>query len=340
LTREATPAEAGEIVHSLERSLADGALGYGLGIEYTPGASRSEIYDIFKSAAKLDVPVFVHVRRRTPDGAAGAGIAAAQEVIADASATGASLQLVHVHSTGLRDTPVILDMIGNAVRQGADITTEAYPYTAGSTLIGSEFFADGWQERARIGYSDLQWPQTGERLTEESFNRLRKEQPTAAVIIHMIPADVVDAAITNPLVMIASDGMAWHTNGEHPRGAGTYSRVLGRYVRERGLLTLPDAIAKMTIMPAKRLEGIAPAMRRKGRIQAGMDADITIFDPDTVIDRATFANPMQPARGIKYVLVGGTLIVKDEQIVPGALPGQPIKSRYASQDAGDQAAPE
>ena len=253
-------------------------------------------------------------------------IAVAQEVLADAAATGASLQLVHVASTGLRDTPVILEMIKGAQARGVDVTTEAYPYTAGSTAIGSAFFSDGWQERNSATYGDIQWPATGERLTEESFNRFRKEQPDAAVVIHIIPQEVVDQAITDPAVSIASDGMPWVTQGEHPRGAGTFSRVLGKYVRERKLLDLPAALAKMTIMPARRLEAVSPQMARKGRLQEGADADITVFDPARIHDRATFAQPMQASTGIAYVLVGGEVMARDGKVTTGQFPGKAIRS--------------
>ncbi|WP_341534163.1 amidohydrolase family protein [Sphingosinicella soli] len=304
--------------------VAAGALGYGLGIEYTPGAGRSEIYDIFKAAAETRAPVFVHVRSRPLDPAPGVPIAVAQEVIANAAVTGAPLQLVHLHSTGLKDTPVLIDMVKRAQARGLDITSEAYPYTAGSTAIGSEFFRDGWQERSGISYGDLQWPATGERLTQETFERYRREQPGAAVVVHMIPEDVVDQVIAEPAISIASDGMPWRTSGEHPRGAGAFARVLGRYVRERGALDLMTALRKMTIMPAQRLEGISPQMAKKGRVSVGADADLTLFDPAVVIDAATFEKPMQASVGIRYVLVNGKPVVDGGKLGTKLFPGEAI----------------
>ncbi|WP_164523281.1 amidohydrolase family protein [Sphingomonas koreensis] len=251
-------------------------------------------------------------------------IAVAQEVIANAAVTGAPLQIVHLHSTGLRDTPVLIDMVKRARQRGLDITSEAYPYTAGSTSIGSEFFRDGWQERSGISFGDLQWPATGERLTKDSFERYRREQPNAAVVVHMIPEDVVDAIIAEPEISIASDGMPWVTSGEHPRGAGTYGRVLGRYVRERKTLGLMAALRKMALMPAQRLEAVSPQMARKGRVKVGADADITIFDPATVADVATFEKPMQASAGIRHVLVNGQPVVRDGKLVAGMFPGEAI----------------
>lgn len=323
-TASATAAEQKAIVAALDREVAAGALGYGLGIEYTPGAGRSEIYDIFKAAAETRAPVFVHVRSRPLDPAPGVPIAVAQEVIANAAVTGAPLQIVHLHSTGLKDTPILIDMVKHAQARGLDITSEAYPYTAGSTAIGSEFFRDGWQERSGIGYGDLQWPATGERLTQETFERYRREQPAAAVVVHMIPENIVDQIIAEPAISIASDGMPWFTSGEHPRGAGTFARVLGRYVRERGTLDLMAALRKMTIMPAQRLEGISPQMAKKGRVSVGADADLTLFDPAAVADAATFEKPMQASRGIRYVLVNGTPVVDGGKLAPKVFPGEAI----------------
>ncbi len=331
LNMPTTPDQERRIVESLNEEIRAGALGYGLGIEYTPGAGRREIFEIFKSAASLAAPVFVHVRSRPLDPAPGVPIAVVQEVIANAAVTGAPLQIAHIHSTGLRDTPVLVEMVKRARAKGLDITTEAYPYTAGSTMIGSEFFRNGWQERSNISYADLQWPATGERLTKETFDRYRAQQPTSNVIVHMIPPEIVDQVVMDPEISVASDGMAWKTSGEHPRGAGTFSRVLGRYVRERKAPELMSALAKMTIMPAKRMEAISPQLARQGRLQEGADADITVFDPKRIIDRASFEKPMQASVGIQYVLVNGQAVVADGKLVKDVFPGEAIKSRHAAQ---------
>jgi hypothetical protein len=235
-------------------------------------------------------------------------------VLANAAATGAPLHIVHITSTGIRQTPLCLRMIEGARRRGLDVTTEAYPYTAGMTDISSAIFDEGWQGRTGgISYGDLQWAATGERLTAETFARYRKQG--GMVAIHSIPEDMVRTAVASPMVMIASDGIMENGKG-HPRAAGTYARVLGRYVREQHALGLMDALRKMNLMPAQRL-----GIQTKGRLQVGADADITVFDPDKVIDRATFENPAQYSEGVSYVLVNGTFVVKEGRLQEGVAPG-------------------
>lgn len=320
--------ELGTMRDHLANEIKGGAVGLGLGIEYVPAAGRKEIYETFKLAAEFGLPVFVHVRGRAPDPAPGVPIAVVQEVIANASVTGAPLQLVHVTSTALDDAPVVIDMIERAQTQSLDITTEVYPYTAASTNIGSAVFAGDWQSVCGVGYDNLTWAKTGERLTEETFQEYRRSDPLGNVVMHLMDEETVRYALSHPIVSIASDGMPWVTSGEHPRGSGTFARVLGKYVRDEGVLSLEAAIEKMTLMPARRMERIAPAFLNKGRVQAGADADITIFNPDTVIDQATFASPMQPSEGIEYVFVGGVEVVSSGEIVEGVFPGRPVKGRW------------
>ena len=210
--------------------------------------------------------------------------------------------------------------------RGVDVTTEVYPYDAGSTVIGSALFNEGWRDRLGTSYADIEWPPTGERTTAESFARFRKEQPSAFVILHVIPDATVTLAVAHPGVMIASDAVPYTNGAGHPRGTGTFARVLGVYVREKHVLTLMDALGKMTLLPARRLEAISPAMRRKGRVQVGADADLTLFDPDTVIDKATYRHPTETSAGIPYVLVGGVPVIDHGAIVPAAYPGKGVKS--------------
>ena len=317
------PGETAELLGLLERGLGDGALGIGLAIQYSPGAGRKEVLDVLRLAARRGAPVFVHARYSGNLEAEG-GLAAAQEVVAGVAATGASAHLLHVTSTGIGQTAEILELIQGARGRGLDITTEAYPYAAASTYLESAYFDPGWQDRYGIGYGDLQWAATGERLTEESFARYRRQG--GAVIIFMIPEAIVDLAIGHPLVMIGSDGLPFVTGGEHPRGAGAFARVLGRFSRERGLLSLMDALRKMTLEPADRLAAWAPAMARKGRVAVGADADLTVFDPRRVRDRGTYDEPMRYSAGIEHVLVAGSFVVRDGESVDSVFPGRPVRA--------------
>jgi dihydroorotase len=319
----ATPQQTERMQEVVRAGIEQGALGVGLGLQYMPGASREEIFRLFRTAAAQYVTVFVHVRYAgllEPESA----ISAVQEMIADVAGSGGSVHIVHIGSSGLEQVPVLLDMIGTARAQGLDVTTEVYPYTAASTGIGAAIFDEGWQERLGADYGDIEWVATGERLDSASFHAYRRQGGT--IIAHIIPQDAMEHAVAHPGVMIASDGVGFVNGRAHPRGAGTFARVLGRYVREQGTLSLMDAIEKMTLMPAMRLERVAPEMRRKGRIQLGADADLTVFDAATVIDRATFAEPAQPSQGIPHVLVNGLFVVRDGELVEGVMPGRPIRA--------------
>ncbi len=313
--RAPTAEEQREILAHIKEGLDQGALGVGMGIAYMPKSTREQALQVFQIAAQYKRPVFVHMRNGGPVDPG--VIDALQEVLADAVATGAPLHVVHITSMGLAQTPLCLQMIRGARKHSLDVTTEAYPYTAGMTDIGSAIFDPGWQaHQGGITYHDLQWAATGERLTEESFNRYRKQGGMVAV--HSIPESVVRLAMADPMVMIASDGILENGKG-HPRAAGTYARVLGRYVREEHVLPLMEALRKMSLMPADRL-----GLQNKGRIKIGADADLTIFDPNRVIDRATYENPAQYSEGIPDVLVNGVFVVKDGALQENTEPGRGI----------------
>ncbi|HJY30573.1 MAG TPA: amidohydrolase family protein [Pyrinomonadaceae bacterium] len=322
--RAATDAEIEEMKRRLEEGLKRGAVAVGFGIQYTPNASRWEILEMFRVAARYGASCHVHMRHagvKEP----GSSVQALEEVISAAAITGAPLHVVHIQSTGGPATPKLLQMIAEAKTRKLDVTTECYPYIAGMTDIKSAIFDEGWQQVFGIDYKDLQWAATGERLTKETFDQYRKTGGMVAVF--SMTEEVVSAAIKSPLTIIASDGILENGKG-HPRTAGTYSRVLGKYVREQRALTLIDALTKMTLMPAQRLERRVPSMHNKGRIRVGADADLTIFDPQTITDRSTFQEPARYAEGIKFVIVNGVMIVKDGQLQSGVHPGLPVRAPF------------
>jgi N-acyl-D-aspartate/D-glutamate deacylase len=259
-------------------------------------------------------PIHVHIRPSV-DGL--------KEALSLASEAGAALHVVHINSAGLAETPVMLEMIKDARARGQDVTTEAYPYDAGMTEIQSATIQDTYKAAPSERLGELEWPRTGERLTRESFDRYSRIG--GPVVIHTNTEQMVAVAISSPLTIIASDAY-WQGGTGHPRTTGTYSRVLGRYVREAHSLSLMDAIRKMTLMPAQRLEARVPAMRQKGRLSVGADADITIFDAETVVDRSTYSEPSLPPVGIQHVIVNGVSVVANARSVAGVAPGKPVRA--------------
>ena len=324
--KKASAEQISEMEKALEKGLDRGALAVGMGIAYTEAASHDEIVQMFQVAAKYHAPVHVHLRyygAKEPL----TGLVGLEEVIAAAAATGAPLHVVHIVSTGLTETPQLIAMVEGARKRGLDVTMECYPYTAASTRIETTNFDPGWQEARGITYGDVQWAATGERLTAESFERFRKQG--GDVVIFGIPDSAVRAALANPQVMIASDGMRISGPRVHPRGQGTFARVLGYYVREEKILDLMTALRKITLMPAQRLEMHAPVFRNKGRIRVGADADITVFDPNRIIDKATYEEPLQYSDGIEFVLVNGVPVLKDGKLAEGVFPGKPARAPIA-----------
>jgi N-acyl-D-aspartate/D-glutamate deacylase len=314
----ATPQQIDAMRERLRAELDAGGLAVGMGIQYTPGATRLEVIDMFRLAAERGLPVYTHARS-TGRVEPGSAIEAVSEVIGAAAITGAALHIVHINSTCLRDSLECLSMVEGARARGLDVTTEAYPYIAGMTAVNSALFNPGWREKLGIDYGDLVLPDTGEHLTKQRFDELHSLSKTYWVLIFANTQEVVDKVIPHPLVMIASDGATGH-----PRNAGTYSRVLAQYVREKGTVTLMDAIRKMTLMPAEMLERSTPAARQKGRLQEGADADIVVFDAATISDRSTFEKPMEPSVGVRYLVVGGIVVVDEGKVVPEVFPGRAI----------------
>ncbi len=321
-TRAASDSEVAEIKRRVDAGLRRGAVAVGFGIQYTPAASRTEILEVFRAAAPFAASCHVHMRFGA-DQEPGSSTEALEELIAASAVTGAPLHVVHIQSTGKKSTPRLLEMIDGARARGLDVSTECYPYTAGMTEISSAIFAEGWQRVLGVDYGQLQWAATGERLTKETFEKYRKTGGT--VIAHAIPEEAMRAAVLHPGVMIASDG--WVEKGKgHPRSSGTYAKILGRFVREEQKLTLPEAVRKMSLLPAQRLEQHVPMMRNKGRIRMGADADLVVFDAARVIDRSTYEEPARPSEGIVHVLVNGVPVVAGGKLREGVTPGREIRA--------------
>ncbi|MEZ5352764.1 MAG: amidohydrolase family protein [Bryobacteraceae bacterium] len=319
INRYATKDERNAIAALIEADLRDGGLGVGFGFNYTPKALNEELQQMFDVAAKWKRPAFIHMRYGSM-GEPGV-LASIHEVIAYCVTTGASAHIVHLGASSTVNFDIAIDAVARARKRGIDLTVESYPYIAGMTRIETSIFAPGFQERLGLKYSDMMWVETGERLTEESFNRYRKTGGLVATFTNT--EEMIERNMAHPLVMVASDGILENGKG-HPRAAGTSARVLGRYVRQKNALTLMEAIRKLSLMPAQRLEAMSPQMRVKGRIRKGADADLAVFDAGKVIDKATFDKPGVASEGFSYVLVQGTPVVDGGAIVEDVHPGQGI----------------
>lgn len=313
----ATEAQIAEIRQHIERGLAAGALGVGMGLQYTPAASKYEVLEAFRSAAKYHAPVFVHTRS-DKETDPGSSVESYMEVIAASAITGAPVHFVHLNSTSLASTPKTLALVKDARDHGLDVTAEAYPYSAGYTEISSPLL-DQFVNGPDSEFSKLMLVSTGERLTRATFTASRK--PGNMVILFLNTPEMEALAMTSPLTAVASDGRLEQGKG-HPRTAGTSGRTLGYYVRETKQISLMDAVRKLSLMPAQRLEKLAPVFRNKGRLKVGADADITVFDPATVTDKSTYQQPALPSIGFRYVFVNGVPVVADGVVNVGTYPGR------------------
>lgn len=317
----ATPRQVARMVELAEAAHREGALGLGYGIEYIPGTSGQEVTDLAQVAARRRTSLHAHIRLpHVFDPFQGIN-----ELIAAAAVTGARVQVVHLGSMAIRRVAEALRVIDRARGRGIDIAADVYPYDAWMTRIESAIFDPGWRQKYALDYKDLVWVATGERITAETFPRFRAQG--GHVACHQIPEADIEAALRHPAVSVASDGYIGEGPVSHPRGAGTFARTLGLYVRERKVLSLETAVRKMTLDPVLRLEPGAPALRAKGRLSPGMDADVVVFNPVTIRDRATFRNPKQYSEGIVHVLVHGTPVVRDGRLLlESGGPGRWIRS--------------
>ena len=320
----ASPEQVECIVELARQGIMRGALGIGFGIQYVPSTSEEEVFRLFELGARYGVPSHLHIRYLGPQRPINS-VKAIHEVIATAAATGASAHIAHVNSTSPKDIDLVLDLLEGAAAHGVDMSADAYPWEAGSTGLESSVFDEGFRERMSIGYGDIELVSTGERLTEDTFRRYRSDQKRDGVIVHFIPTETLRKALTSPIVMVASDGAISPEGRGHPRGAGTYARFLRQYVREWGDVTLVEAMRKTSFLAAVQLQQASPAMRRKGRLSAGADADIVVFDLATVRERATYLEPAQTSVGIEHVWVNGVLVVDSGELVAGVAPGRAIR---------------
>jgi N-acyl-D-aspartate/D-glutamate deacylase len=342
----ATERQVAALRELLGHDLAAGAIGIGVTIGYAPGVTHEEYLAIAAVAAEHGVPMFTHARdlvEHVPT----VPIDGAEEIVHAARMTGAHMHYCHINSTSRRMIDRVYELTDQAVQAGSRVTTEAYPYGAGMTGIGAAFLdplsLDAWG----IGPQSIMYAPTGERVADEArLRELRSQDPGGLAIVHFLnedlpsDRDILDRALLHANTIVGSDAMpltwtdsrvdhlTWPLPASvvgHPRTAGCFSKVLRRYVRETGSLSLLEAVRRCSLLPAQVLEESVPAMRRKGRLRPGCDADLVAFDPETVSDQSTYADSCRPSTGYAYVLVGGQPVIADGVLRTDSMPGRAIR---------------
>ncbi len=319
-----TANDIGEIKERLTEALDKGAIGIGVPLDYMNIAvKRPELKMLFELGGAYQVPLFIHVRRGIAGDPSGL-----DEVLMLAKETEARILICHLSHSAMQNTQLFLEKIRQARAAGADIWAEVLPYNAGSVQIGAAVFDRDWRKIFNIDYKDVQLASTGEWFTKESFERTRKENPGAEIIHHYLKEEWTKYLATAPDVIISSDGLPALTTDKKipPQGVGSFSKILGQYVREEQALDMMTALSKMTLQPAQLLEKAAPIFRLKGRLQIGMDADITVFDPKTIRANTTYLDPHQASSGVSYLLVDGEVVIENGAIKPATFPGQFLRA--------------
>jgi len=343
----ATPEELERILDRVESGLRDGGIGIGINAGYAPGYGRKEYYELAKLAARYDVPTFTHVRYISVVEPLSA-FEALEELVALSAATGAHMHVCHINSSAGRDAEICIELLKGAQARGLPISVEAYPYGAGSSAVGAELYRGDWLERwGAPDASSLEF--NGVPLTQQKIDELQASEPGAVVVMHFLRPDdnaedrrLLDLSVLYPGGAIASDAMPWSVGSSllegdvwplpdgafaHPRSSGCYARFLAQWVRERQSISLADALAKTSLIPAQVLESSTPQMLTKGRVQVGSDADICVFNLATIEDRATFVAPAQLSMGVRHLIVNGTPVIREGARQGSARPGRPVRRR-------------
>jgi N-acyl-D-glutamate deacylase len=344
----ATAAETADILDRVRAGLEQGGIGIGFPNAYAPGSGVKEMSELCSLAAGHGAPTFTHIAYASnidPH----SSVEAYTRLIGYAGSTGAHMHICHFNSTSLQDVERAAQLVRTAQAQGLKVTVEAYPYGTGSTVVGAVFFADPeFPARTGTGYPAVEVVSTGRRFaSRDELLAAQQDDPGSLVLWHFLDVavnqrhrDLLDVSVLFPGGAIASDAVPWTLNGatyngedwplpdaavSHPRSAGTFTRFLRHWVREREALPLIDGLAKCTLIPAQILAASTPQLRQKGRVQVGCDADLVVFDLATLTDRAEFKAMNRAAEGMRHVLVGGQAVIADGELDLAARPGQPVR---------------
>lgn len=335
----ANPEQLKKIMANVEQGLRQGGLGIGFAVGYYTAVGSPEIVAVAALAKRHKTFITTHVRylaQIPPSGYLGI-----EELLTVASTYELPLLVHHISSNCMALTPECLDLVDESRDGGLKVFAEFYPYTAGSSVIGADYLGAGFQERTGMDYKDITYVPTGETMTKKLLAKYRKQDPGGMMIMHHIKQPDMLAAFTREGVFVGADAMPWIDNkggipswdapygvGKgHPRSAGAHAKVL-RMVRESNVMPLMEAIAKLSYLQAKFLEDMVPDMQHRGRLKPGAIADITIFDPATVTDNSAWDKGKNslPSTGIPYVIVNGTVVVKDSKVLKDVFPGRPIRN--------------
>ena len=302
-----TEAERQEMEKNIRAALDAGCVGVSFGLRYVPGADKEEFLRAASCCAGTGKPIASHVRDD-----ADAIFASIEELIEAGRTFQIPMQISHIGSmAGFGQMEAVLKQVEDYRAEGLDVTLDCYPYFAFSTRLGTPTYDPGWLDRYHCDYDVLEFcdgKYRGQRATRETFDEVRAEFPDCLTVCYVMKEEDIRLAFRHPAVMLGSDGITDNGRG-HPRCAGTFPRFLSEFVK-KGDVPLFEAVKKMTIMPALRLK-----LHQKGHLSVGADADVTIFDYETVRDRATFADPALPPEGICCVLMGGEVVLKDGMIL-------------------------
>jgi cytosine/adenosine deaminase-related metal-dependent hydrolase len=345
----ASEAEVGGILDRLAQGLNEGGIGIGILNAYAPGAGVQELTAVCQLAKAHEVPTFTHIAymsRIDPESAAEAYI----RLIGYAGATGAHMHICHFNSSSKTDIERCVVLVRKAQEQGLPVTVEAYPYGTGSTVLAAAFFSDPeFVARNGTGYDSVQRVTDGRRFRDrEELLAAQREEPSTLVLWHILDTennahhrDLLDLSVLYPGGAIASDAMPWSLpdgsvyTGDawplpedatsHPRSAGCFTRFVRHWVRERRAVSLLEGVRKCALIPAEILAASTPAMRAKGRLTPGADADVVVFDFDTLSDRAEFSAMNRPSDGVRHLLVSGVPLIADGVMDAAARPGRPVR---------------
>ena len=349
-TDVSTDDQQGEIIELLQRGLDEGALGIGVNSGYAPGSGGKELTAVWELAAANNVAISTHIREWSnvdPQ----SSVEGISTVTGLALTTGARTNMCHINSTSLRDGAETVALLETARKAGADIHGEAYPYGLASFPVSSAIYlfdTETFQERIGVDFDAVRLIAKRQQIQdEEDIRAAQADDPGQFTILEYLDEDdpqdeaILAASVTAPWIGIASDAVPWNLpdgsilRGDvwplpenalsNPRSAGTYARFLGRWVREKEAFTWPEAIRKVSLIPAQLFDGQVKAMERKGRLQVGMDADITVFDPETILDRATVDEPAQTSEGVQYLVVNGAVVIDAGAMNLDIRPGRPVR---------------